>query len=134
MAHRAPSPVRTSRKEFRPVAYLPLPYPSRRRFLTALAATGCAGLAVLPLSRSLAQSGSSLPHLSEDDPLAKALGYKSDATMVDRGKFPTYKPGQGCATCRFYQGTAGQEFGPCQVFAGKAVSIKGWCVSFSAKS
>jgi hypothetical protein len=116
------------------VARSPLPYSARRRFLMTLATTGCASLAVLPLQRSLAQNGSSLPHLSEDDPLAKSLGYKSDASAVDKAKFPTYKPGQGCAMCRFYQGTAGQEFGPCQVFAGKAVSAKGWCVSFSAKT
>jgi hypothetical protein len=116
------------------VASSSLPYPSRRRFLMTLATTGCASLAVLPLSRSRAQNGSSLPHLSEDEPLAKSLGYKSDATMVDKAKFPTYKPGQGCANCRFYQGTAGQEFGPCQVFAGKAVAVKGWCVSFSMKT
>jgi High potential iron-sulfur protein len=116
------------------VARSRLPYPSRRRFLLSLATTGCVSLAALPLRRALAQSGSSLPHLSEDDPLAKSLGYKSDAATVDKAKAPTFKPGQGCAMCRFYQGTPTDAFGPCQVFAGKAVSTKGWCISFSAKT
>lgn len=111
----------------------PSPNPSRRRFLMSLASTGCS-LVALPLRRGLAQNGSSLPHLSEDDPLAKSLGYKSDAATVDKSKAPTFKPGQDCAMCRFYQGMAGEAFGPCQVFAGKAVSAKGWCVSFSAKT
>jgi High potential iron-sulfur protein len=111
-----------------------LPYASRRRFLLSLATTGCISLAALPLQRGLAQNGSSLPHLSEDDPLAKSLGYKGDAATVDKAKAPTFMPGQSCAKCRFFQGTATDAFGPCQVFAGKAVSTKGWCISFSAKT
>ena len=111
------------------------PNPARRQFLFSLATAGCAGLAALPAASALAQNATgSLPHLSEDDPLAKSLGYRAVAAAVDKAKFPTYKPGQVCSLCRFYQGTAGQAFGPCQVFAGKAVSAKGWCVSYSQKT
>jgi hypothetical protein len=121
-------------KEIQTVSRIDPPNTARRHFLLTLATASCAGLAALPDSRALAQNAGSLPHLAEDDPLGKALGYKADAGSVDKAKFPTYKPGQTCSQCRFYQGTAGQTFGPCQVFAGKAVSDKGWCVSFSQKT
>lgn len=113
---------------------IPPPNPARRHFLFTLATASCVGIAALPASRALAQNAGSLPHLSEEDPLAKSLGYKANASAVDKAKFPTFKPGQDCSLCRFYQGTAGQAFGPCQVFAGKAVSAKGWCVSYSQKT
>jgi hypothetical protein len=113
----------------------PPPNASRRRFLLSVAtAAGGASLAALRVPCADAQAGAALPHLGEDDPLAKSLGYKSDASGVDKAKYPTFKSGQMCSLCRFFQGTAGQEFGPCQVFAGKSVSTKGWCVSFSAKT
>ena len=110
----------------------PPPSPSRRNFLLTLASAGAATLAAAPAQRAHAQAAA--PHISEDDPLAKALGYKNDASAVDKSKYPTYKPGQVCGTCRFFQGTAGQAWGPCQVLAMKAVNAKGWCVSYSAKT
>jgi hypothetical protein len=68
------------------------------------------------------------------DPLAQALGYIEDASKIDKSKFATYKPGQKCSGCRFYQGTAGEQYGPCQIFGGKAVNTNGWCISFNAKT
>jgi High potential iron-sulfur protein len=67
-----------------------------------------------------------LPHLSVDDPTAKALGYHEDAKSVEKAKFPTYVDGQMCSTCMQFQGKT-DAFGPCNIFAGKAVSAKGWC-------
>ena len=115
---------------------MPRPLPSsasRRFFLLSLATASCVSLSALAPERARAQAGSA-PHISEDDPLAKALGYKDDAAAVDKAKYPTFKAGQMCSLCRFYQGTAGQAFGPCQVLGNKAVNAKGWCVSFSAKT
>ncbi len=105
---------------------------SRRQFLLTLATASGIGLAALRTGTTEAQAAA--PHISEDDPLAKALGYRNDAAQVDKAKYPTYKPGQTCAQCRFYQGTAGQAWGPCQVLANKGVNAKGWCVSFSQKT
>ena len=66
--------------------------------------------------------------------LAKALGYTENSSKVDKAKFPTYMPGQGCDTCRFFQGKSGQAFGPCQIFMGKEVNINGWCASYAKKA
>jgi hypothetical protein len=104
---------------------------SRRSFLTLAAATGSASLLGLRPGLAPAQAAE---HVSVTDPLAVSLGYVEDATKVDQKKFATYKPGQKCSGCRFYQGTAGQAYGPCQIFANKAVNANGWCVSFNAKT
>lgn len=74
-----------------------------------------------------------LPMLDEKDPTAAALGYKADATQVDKAKFPKYAAGQNCAGCQLYQGKPGTASGPCSIFAGKAVSAKGWCSAYTKK-
>jgi hypothetical protein len=110
----------------------------RRNFLLATLGAAAAALAGLRPRAARAQAAApaaqNLPHLSPDDPLAKALGYANTAGQVDRAKFPTYKPGDGCTKCRFYQGTPGQAWGPCQIFAGKSVSSEGWCASYMIKT
>jgi hypothetical protein len=68
-----------------------------------------------------------LPHLSPQDPTAKALGYTEDAKGVDSKKYPTYKAGQTCGTCLQLQGNPGDAYRPCNIFAGKAVNANGWC-------
>jgi len=111
------------------------PNPSRRSFLATAAVAASAALVGLkpPAARA---AGENLPHLSESDPLAKSLGYQSKAAKVDKSKFPTYKAGERCAECRFFQGTAGEKsgFGGCQIFAGYSVDADGWCASFNARS
>ena len=110
--------------------------PSRRDFLLVSLGAAFAGLVALRTRAVHAQAApaQNLPHLSPDEPLAKALGYVNDASQVDRTKFPTYKPGDACDKCRFYQGKAGQAWGPCQIFMGKSVSERGWCASFMVKT
>jgi len=72
--------------------------------------------------------------LDEADPAAKALGYTKDTTHVDAAKFPQHKPTQICGTCRYYQGKASSEVGPCTIFAGKGnVHSKGWCAAYATK-
>ena len=70
----------------------------------------------------------------ETDAQAAALGYKADATKVDKTKFPKYAVGQNCASCTLYQGKAGAAAGVCPIFAGKQVSAKGWCNSYVKKA
>jgi hypothetical protein len=72
--------------------------------------------------------------VSPRDPLAQSLGYSESASSVDRSRFPTYKQGQTCSTCRFYQGSLGAQYGPCQIFSNKTVSSIGWCVSFGRRN
>jgi hypothetical protein len=75
----------------------------------------------------------SAPMLSESDPVAMGLGYKADASSVDKTKFPQYSAGQLCSNCVLYQGAAGGSSGPCPVYVGKAVSANGWCASYAKK-
>jgi len=72
--------------------------------------------------------------VEESDPTAQSLGYRADATKVDKAKFPKYAAGQACGGCSLYQGKAGEAAGPCPIFAGKAVSAKGWCNAFVKKA
>lgn len=106
--------------------------PSRRRFLIGTLGIGSAAL--LELRSRTAKAAPALPHLTPSNVLAKSLGYTEDAAKVDRAKYPTFKPGDECAKCRFYQGTAGAAFGPCQVFKGFDVNQHGWCISYVVKS
>ena len=73
------------------------------------------------------------PHLDEADPVAAALGYKHDATKVDKAKYPAHAEGQTCASCNLVQGTEGDEWRPCGLFPGKAVNAKGWCTAWVKK-
>jgi hypothetical protein len=72
--------------------------------------------------------------LAQSDPMAQALGYKTDASQVDKAKFPTYAAGQTCANCMLYQGKPGDASGPCPIYAGKLVASHGWCSSYAKKS
>jgi hypothetical protein len=107
--------------------------PSRRSFLALAGITGAAALVGIRPALTEAQ-GAQLPHVTESDPTAKALGYVEDAGKVDKTKFPGYKAGAHCATCNFYQGKGSDEYGPCQIFPGKSVAAKGWCASHSPKA
>ncbi|HUI58615.1 MAG TPA: high-potential iron-sulfur protein [Steroidobacteraceae bacterium] len=107
---------------------------SRRSFISLVGIAGAAALLGARPQSAPAQAGGQLPHLADSDPTAKALGYTEDAGKVDKTKFPSYKAGARCATCNFYQGAAGQAYGPCQIFPGKAVNANGWCASHTPKA
>lgn len=107
---------------------------SRRHFIAITVASVAAPAALLRSGHLPAQAGNSLPHVTEADPTAKALGYVDNAANVDRGKFPAFKPGAHCATCNFFQGKAGDAYAPCQIFPGKSVAGAGWCASHNPKA
>jgi High potential iron-sulfur protein./TAT (twin-arginine translocation) pathway signal sequence. len=100
---------------------------SRRHFLKIAAGTTAAAVLVGGLPRFA--RAADLPHLAESDPTAKALAYVEDAT---KSANPKYKAGDTCANCQFYSGGA-TGYGPCQLFPGKSVNAKGWCVSHVVK-
>lgn len=79
-------------------------------------------------------SSDGLPQLSEDDTQAKSLNYKHIASDVDPSKNPRYKEGQLCSNCQVYQGNDGDDWGPCAIFAGKAVKATGWCTAYAPRS
>ncbi len=97
---------------------------NRRVFmLQAVTATG-----VLVLARE----ASAQAMLSETDPQAAALGYKADASKVDKAKNPKFATGQACANCALFQGSGAA--GACGIFPGKQVSAKGWCTAYAKKA
>jgi hypothetical protein len=100
---------------------------SRRQFLRTFG-PGITALpiAALGLSPALAWA-QSVPRLSENDPVAFALGYVHDAVDVDLSKYPRYESGQICANCQQWQGAPEEEWAPCAIIPGRLVSNPGWC-------
>jgi hypothetical protein len=90
--------------------------------------TALASAATLVAAQAQAQS-----MVAETDPQAASLGYKVDATKVDKTKQPKYAAGQACANCALFQGAAGAAAGACPLFAGKQVSAKAWCSAYAKK-
>jgi hypothetical protein len=72
--------------------------------------------------------------VQESDANAQALGYKTDASKVDKAKYPTFQAGQACANCQFFQGKAGDPMAPCTILGGKQVNAKGWCSAYQKKA
>jgi hypothetical protein len=100
---------------------------SRRTFLI----TSLGVASSLALSR---QAFADAPKVSESDPTAQALGYKTDASKVDKAKFTKYAAGQDCGNCSFYQGKSGDAYAGCPMFAGKQVAATGWCSAYNKKA
>jgi High potential iron-sulfur protein len=97
---------------------------ARRRFLNLAAA----GIGAAPLGLMLATGRARAQQkVSEEDELARELGYRQDASTVDAGKWPLYEKGHVCANCQQFHGRQGDEWGPCDIFSGKLVHAKGWC-------
>jgi hypothetical protein len=100
---------------------------SRRSFLI----TSIGVASTLALSR---QAFADSPKVTETDPTAQALGYKEDASKVDKAKYAKYAAGQDCGNCSFYQGKATDAWAGCPMFGGKQVSAKGWCSAYNTKA
>lgn len=98
---------------------------SRRHFLLL----GVSASSVLMLTRAACAATANT--LSESDPKAQAVGYKEDASKVDKAKFPGYAAGQSCANCSLFQGKANDAYGGCTLFGDKQVAALGWCSSYS---
>jgi len=75
-----------------------------------------------------------VPMVAETDATATSLGYKADATKVDKTKFPKFAAGQNCGSCALFQGKAGDKAGGCPLFAGKQVASAGWCSAYAKKA
>ena len=100
---------------------------SRRRFLKV--AAGTAAMAAVMGGMPRYARAADLPPLTDADPTAKALGYVEDA---NKSTNPKHVAGADCSNCQFYSGGPTGR-GPCQLFPGKSVNAKGWCVSHAPK-
>ncbi len=99
---------------------------TRRQFMIYSAATG--------LAATMANKVALAAPVAETDPQAVSLGYKADASKVDKAKFPKFAAGQNCGNCSLYKGAAGSKTGPCQIFPGKEVAAAGWCSAYAKKA
>jgi hypothetical protein len=107
---------------------------ARRRRMLLGAASALASLPLLHLVSDARAAAEALPHLAEDDPMAKALKYHTDATTAPRAEKSGVAAGeQFCHNCRFIQTDSG-DWRPCQIFPGKAVNANGWCTSWMPRT
>lgn len=100
--------------------------PGRRRFL------GLAGIAVV--AAAVPGLASAQARLEESDAQAQSLGYRHDATKVDKAKFPKHAADQKCANCQLFQAKAGEAWGGCPIFGAKQVNANGWCSAWVKKA
>lgn len=99
---------------------------NNRRVFMMQAIVGCA-------AAGSALQANAQTMLSETDAQAAALGYKADATKVDKTKQPKYSAGQVCTNCALFQGAANAAAGGCPLFGSKQVAGKGWCNAWAKK-
>lgn len=100
---------------------------------TGIALAAAASAWILPWGRrstAQGQDSGSLPHLSEDDPMAMALMYVNDATT---SQSDTRQENAFCHNCRYWQGEEGVQWGPCQIFPSNTVNRDGWCSVWVAR-
>ena len=102
------------------------PSTHRRTFLIAVAGASSAAM--------LGTHARAQTMVAETDPQAVGVGYRADATKVDKAKFPKYAAGQLCSNCVLYQGKPADASGACAIFPGKAVAAKGWCSAYNKKA
>lgn len=114
---------------------------NRREFVKQIGLIVAAAPCALVFGRALGSSAyaadaKKLPAgaISENDPVAKAVGYKHDVKDVDPKKRPLpARKNEFCKNCALYTASdAG--WGKCTMLTGGLVAAKGWCGSWSKKS
>jgi hypothetical protein len=107
---------------------------NRRNFLKLGVQAGGGALALTAIPIQLVAAD----EVTEDEPLAQAMGYKKDASTVDTAKFPKRAGDAGssqfCNNCALYAGAASDETAPCSIFQNRLVRGGGWCNAWVAKS
>jgi hypothetical protein len=114
----------------------------RREFLKILGGSALVFPAAIATGKSFAFAEEG-KEVSLEDPIAKALGYYSDATKVDLTAYPKKKGPDGdkqfCSNCMLLSQTglsiSGKEgvYGKCTVITTGLVNSKGWCNSWVQK-
>ena len=97
----------------------------RREFILKLIPLTGAALALPRLAHA------DVPALTEDDKMAKAMGFRLQTEKADQVKFPKHANDQTCAKCLHYT-TVGAESARCDLF-NKIVPKGGWCSGFSKR-
>ena len=102
----------------------------RRSFLKA----GSLTVVSAAITGSVGNAAAQGAKVDEKDAQAQSLGYKHDATKVDKAKFAKYQAGQTCANCTLYQGKPADAWAGCPIFPGKQVAGPGWCSAWVKKA
>ena len=102
----------------------------RRDFLKA----GSLAVVSTAIAGSIGSAAAQGAKVNEKDAQAQSLGYKHNATKVDKAKFAKYQAGQTCSNCTLYQGKPADAWGGCAIFPGKQVAGKGWCSAYVKKA
>lgn len=106
----------------------------RRQFLDIGAKASCGAFVLGAIPIHLVAQDT----VSEDEPLAQAMGYVADASRADTAKFPKRAGDAGakqfCDNCALFAGEAGAEFAPCSIFQNRLVAGRGWCNAWVAKA
>lgn len=102
---------------------------NRRQFIVQCSLGASAAALALSSTPSFAQSAMVL----ETDAQAVGLGYKANASKVDKAKFPKYASNQVCTNCALFQGKASDKAGGCPLFGAKQVAGAGWCSAWAKK-
>ena len=92
------------------------------------------GVAAVPVTAILGRAEAAAGPVDPNEPQAKSLGYVKDSTKVDAKANPNFKPGQACANClQAPTYKPGMAEVPCNIFAQRNVSAKGWCKVYVKK-
>ena len=103
-----------------------------RRMLVKAGLLAGVGVPLLGLPTEKVHAAAPTP-LDPSDPLAKAMGFTTDASKVNAAANPTYKSTQKCGNCAQFQGKESDAAAPCTIFAGHTVPKGGWCKVWAQK-
>ncbi len=103
---------------------------NRREFIVNCSFGASAAALALTATQAAAQAAM----VAETDANAVGLGYKANATKVDKAKYPKYAAGQVCTNCALFQGKATDKAGGCPLFGAKQVAGPGWCSAWAKKA
>ena len=106
----------------------------RRSFLKLGLTAGTSALALSAIPINLVAED----EVTEDEPLAQAMGYAKDASAVDTAQFPKRAGEAGakqfCNYCALFSGVAVSDSAACSIFKNRPVRGAGWCNDWVAKS
>jgi hypothetical protein len=68
--------------------------------------------------------------VTEADPYARSMGFRTDTARVDQVKYPKHDETQHCSSCQLFSGKTGEATGPCSFYGGRLVPVNGWCRNF----
>ena len=102
--------------------------PLKRRVILLSTLTVTLGSGLTGTARADAGSADAL---QDGDADARSIEYVSDASHVERSRYPKYAPGQSCRNCSLFIADGNSPLGACGLVFGKLVAAAGWCVSWA---